>query len=98
MRNVSDRSLPFQIFPIGYLYFVIVQPHTTLQCNQGSLTDCNVVCDCTVTKYILIGYKRDKSPYVFTIHDVLTYFIVVLLKYLASSECVISDLLGCSLH
>jgi len=98
MRSVSERSLPFEIFPIGYLYFVIVQPHTTLQYIQGSLTDCSVVCDCTVIKYILIGYNTDKSPYMFTIVDVLTYFIVVLLKYLANSECIISDLLGCSLH
>jgi len=35
---------------------------------------------------------------VFTIDEVLTYFIAVLLKYLANSGCMIIDQLGCSLH
>jgi len=48
MRNVSDRSFPFQIFPIGYPYFVIVQSHTTLEYNQGGLTDYIVVLCVTV--------------------------------------------------
>ena len=77
---------------------MIVQSHTTLQYNLGDLTDNSVVCDCTIRKYILIGYNRDKSPYVFIIAEVLADFIAVLLKYLANSECMISDLLGCSPH
>jgi len=39
-----------------------------------------------------------ESPYGFFIAEVLAHFIAVLLKYLANSECMISDLLGCSQH